>query len=243
MTHEKKALEPTASHITEVVDHKKSTKQRLDALDGQSTRLCVAVETFVKKVETVEVDIRELNIHLDESRMMCAAMTGAIALLFDLREKMEAMRLQLRILQRVVGNGQAPAQEYAPRLKIPEPRIYGGVRNAKEVENFLFDMEQYFLTANIEDGARRALQELKHTGSIRDYVKTFSGHMLDIRDMSEKDKLFTFMERLKPWPRIELQRQKVADVSTTMGVAEYLMDYQSEPIKERLQVNSQSRGR
>ncbi|KAL2481548.1 Retrotrans gag domain-containing protein [Abeliophyllum distichum] len=114
-------MDPNASHITEVVDQKKSTKQRLDALDGQSTRLCVAVEAIEEKVETAKAEIRELNIQLEESRMMCAAMTDAVALLPDLREEMEAMRLQLRILQRAVGNGQAPAQEYAPRLKIPEP--------------------------------------------------------------------------------------------------------------------------
>ncbi|KAL2542990.1 Uncharacterized protein Adt_03968 [Abeliophyllum distichum] len=102
-------MDPNASHITEVVDHKKSTKQRLDTLDGQSTRLCVVVETLEEKVKMAEADIRELNIQLDESRMMCATMTDAVALLLDLRDEMEAMRLQLRILQRVVGNGQAPA--------------------------------------------------------------------------------------------------------------------------------------
>ncbi|KAL2518927.1 Retrotrans gag domain-containing protein [Abeliophyllum distichum] len=101
-------MDLNASHITEVVDHKKSTKQRLDAIDRQSTRLCVAVETFEEK------------------------------------EEMEAMRLQLRILQRVVGNGQAPAQEYAPRLKIPEPCTYGGARDVKKVENFLFTWNNTF---------------------------------------------------------------------------------------------------
>ncbi|KAL2454719.1 Uncharacterized protein Adt_47779 [Abeliophyllum distichum] len=57
--------------------------------------------------------------------------------------------------KRLVGNGQAAAQEHAPRLRIPELCTYGGTRDAKEVENFLFDMEQYFLAANIEDGTRR----------------------------------------------------------------------------------------
>ncbi|KAL2471468.1 Uncharacterized protein Adt_39604 [Abeliophyllum distichum] len=143
---------------------KESTKQRWDALNGQSTRLCVTVEVLEEKVETAEANIRELNIQLDESWMMCAAMTDAVALLSDLREKMEAMRLQLRILQRVVGNGQAPAQEYAPRLKISEPLTCGVERDAKEVENFLFDMEQYFLVANIEDGARRVTTATMYLG-------------------------------------------------------------------------------
>ncbi|KAL2498924.1 Retrotrans gag domain-containing protein [Abeliophyllum distichum] len=173
---------------------------------------------------------------------MCAAMTDAIALLPDLREEMEAMRLQLRILQHAVGNGQAPAQEYAHRLKILEPRTYGQQGPDRHMDHLKEAIRTQFFPENVEYQAQRALRELKHTGSIRDYMKTFSGHMLDIRDMSEKDKLFTFMEGLKPWARTELQRQKVADVSTAMGAAECLMDYQSEPRKERLQVNSQSRG-
>ncbi|KAL2492757.1 Uncharacterized protein Adt_28385 [Abeliophyllum distichum] len=108
-----------------------------------------------KKVKTVEANICKLNIQLDESRMMCAAMTDAIALLSDLQEEMEAMRLQLLILLRVVGNRQTSAQEYALRLKIPEPRTYGGAHDVKEVENFFFDMEQYSFVANIENGAKR----------------------------------------------------------------------------------------
>ena len=30
------------------------------------------------------------------------------------------------------------------RAKMPEPRHYKGARDAKKVENFLFDMKQYF---------------------------------------------------------------------------------------------------
>ncbi|KAL2472404.1 Uncharacterized protein Adt_40540 [Abeliophyllum distichum] len=157
-------MDPNASHITEVVDHKKSPKQLLDVLDGQSTRLCVAVETFEKKVETAEADISELNIQLDESRMMCATMIDAVVFLPDLREEIEVMRLQLQILQRTVGNGQAPTQEYAHRLKIPEPSTYGGACDAKEVENFLFDIKQYFFSANIEDEARRVTTATMYLG-------------------------------------------------------------------------------
>ncbi|KAL0439479.1 UNVERIFIED_CONTAM: hypothetical protein Slati_2430900 [Sesamum latifolium] len=57
--------------------------------------------------------------------------------------------------------------------------------------------EQFFLE-NVEYNARRALQKLEHIGSVRDYVKSFSVLMLDIRDMLENDKLFTFIEGLRP---------------------------------------------
>lgn len=34
---------------------------------------------------------------------------------------------------------------------------------------------------------------------MQDYVKQFLTLMLDIKDMSKKDKLFYFIEDLKPW--------------------------------------------
>ncbi|CAL9085565.1 unnamed protein product, partial [Musa textilis] len=144
----------------------------------------------------------------------------------------------------------APTQSF----RAPDPHCYGGARDAKELKNFLFDMEQYFramrpdskdtkvsivtmylngdaklwwrtrweeiqqgrcrvdtwddlkrelrtqfLPENTEFVARRKLRQLHQTTSIRDYVKQFSALMLDIQDMSEKDKLFSFLDGLKPW--------------------------------------------
>ncbi|KAK4404206.1 hypothetical protein Sango_0789200 [Sesamum angolense] len=92
------------------------------------------------------------------------------------------------------------AHDPGARLRIPEPKAYSGAHDAKEVENFLFDIEQYFLAANAR--TRQGKCRLRQC-SMRDYVKVFLALMLDIRDMSEKDKLFTFMESLKPWARLE----------------------------------------
>ncbi|KAA0045082.1 uncharacterized protein E5676_scaffold78209G00350 [Cucumis melo var. makuwa] len=62
--------------------------------------------------------------------------------------------------------------------------------------------------------ARRKLRKLKHTGSIREYVKQFAGLMLDIRDMSEKDKVFCFVEGLKSWAKTKLYEQRVQDLTS-----------------------------
>ncbi|KAL0395007.1 UNVERIFIED_CONTAM: hypothetical protein Slati_4466900 [Sesamum latifolium] len=90
-----------------------------------------------------------------------------------------------------------------------------------------------FFPENVEYNARRALRKLEHTGSMQDYVKAFSALMLDIRDMSEKDKLFTFMEGLKPWARLELQRQRVTDLGSAMTAVEHLTDFVLETRKDR----------
>ncbi|KAL2251720.1 UNVERIFIED_CONTAM: hypothetical protein Sindi_2294300 [Sesamum indicum] len=182
-----------------------------------------------EKVSSLESEITVLNSELDECR-------------------------QIGLLQRAVSSTPVVAHNPGARLRIPEPKAYSIARDVKEVENFFFDMEQYFLAADVQDearkvstttmyllaireqfflenveyNARRALQKLKHTGSVWEYVKAFSALMLNIRDMSEKDKLFTFMEGLKPWARLELQRQRVTDLSSAVTAAERLADFNPE---------------
>ncbi|KAL5760398.1 hypothetical protein ACOSP7_018912 [Xanthoceras sorbifolium] len=102
-------------------------------------------------------------------------------------------------------------------IKVPEPKHFKGSRNAKELENFLWDMEQYFWAAKIP--------EREQTGSAREYVKEFSSLMLDIQNMSEEDKLFNFMSGLQKWAQAELRRQGVKDIPSAMAAAEGLVDF------------------
>ena len=64
------------------------------------------------------------------------------------------------------------------------------------------------------------MKRLKHTGSIRDYVKEFSSLMLEIPNMTEEELLFNFMDNLQGWAEQELRRRGVQDLATTMIVAE-----------------------
>ncbi|RVX00196.1 RNA-directed DNA polymerase-like [Vitis vinifera] len=49
--------------------------------------------------------------------------------------------------------------------------------------------------------------------------------MLDIKNMSEEDKLFNFMSGLQGWAQTELRRQGVHDLPATMAAADCLVDY------------------
>ncbi|KAK2996795.1 hypothetical protein RJ639_026183 [Escallonia herrerae] len=181
----------------------------------------------------------------------------------DWESKFQELQHRVELLSRAVVNTPVGGAEHASRPRVPEPKSYGGARDAKEVENFLFDIEQYFRVirvdseatkvsmatvylvgdaklwwrkkyAEIEDGscvintwdvlkqelksqfflentafnARKALLECKHTGSVREYCQALSALMLDISDMSAVDRLFFFMEGLKPWARTELNRRQ-----------------------------------
>ena len=43
------------------------------------------------------------------------------------------------------------------------------------------------------------MRRLKHTGSIRDYVKEFFSLMLEIPNMTDEELLFNFMDNLQGW--------------------------------------------
>ncbi|KAA0033152.1 uncharacterized protein E5676_scaffold1032G00100 [Cucumis melo var. makuwa] len=181
---------------------------------------------------------------------------------------------------RAIAN-QAPAEGAIPisRVKILEPKPFCGARDARALENYIFDLEQYFKATNtvteeakvtltmmhlsknaklwwrsryvdsqegrctidtwdalkkelctqffpenVEILARRKLHELKHTDSIREYVKQFTGLMLDIHDISEKDKVFCFVKGLKPWAKTKLYEQRVQDLTSAYAAAERLFD-------------------
>jgi len=49
--------------------------------------------------------------------------------------------------------------------------------------------------------------------------------MLDIKDMSEADKLYNFLSGLQGWAQLELRRQGVRDLPTAMAAADALVDF------------------
>ncbi|KAA0046894.1 uncharacterized protein E5676_scaffold298G00720 [Cucumis melo var. makuwa] len=90
------------------------------------------------------------------------------------------------------------------------------------------ELRSQFFPENVEILARRKLRELKHTGSIREYVKQFVVLMLDIHDMSEKDKVFCFVEGLKPWAKTKLYEQRAQDLTSVYAAAQQLFDLTSD---------------
>ena len=72
---------------------------------------------------------------------------------------------------------------------------------------------------------QESLRRLKQTGTVRDYVKEFSSLKLDIKNMSEEDKLFNFVSGLQAWAQTELRRPGVKDLLAAMAVADCLVDY------------------
>ncbi|XP_070019936.1 uncharacterized protein [Nicotiana sylvestris] len=191
------------------------------------------------------------------------------------------LRTETVVLRRAVGED--AHQRGAERLKvrIPEPKAFSGARSARELENFLWDMQQYFHAIRVQDEtekvtltsmylsedaklwwrtrvaedeslgrpkieswerlkkelkdqflpsntswiARDKLKKLKHTGSVRAYVKEFTSLMLSISNMSEEDKLHNFMSGLQQWAQLELRRQNIHNLASAVAAADALGDF------------------
>nr|TKS05767.1 hypothetical protein D5086_0000129830 [Populus alba] len=46
--------------------------------------------------------------------------------------------------------------------------------------------------------------------------------------MSEEDRMFNFLSGLQPWAQLELRRQKISDLSSTIATADGLGDFRAE---------------
>ncbi|KAJ9693691.1 hypothetical protein PVL29_009579 [Vitis rotundifolia] len=100
-----------------------------------------------------------------------------------------------------------------------------GICTIETWEDFKREIKRQFYPEDVAYLARKNMRRLKHTGSIRDYVKEFSSLMLEIPNMTEEELLFNFMDNLQGWAEQELRRRGVQDLATAMAVAESLTDY------------------
>ncbi len=231
------------------------------------------VEERLVAIETTQKDLG------DAMRDLTNDVKDAMA---ALRAEMGDIATSVKVLMMAVGNStqEGDASERRGKVKVPEPKPYAGERDAQKLENFLFDMEQYFKAVgiaseeaqlnratmyltdnakvwwrtkyqeilegrcmintweelkqelkihfypeNVDYLARRRLRDLRQTGSVQDYVKQFTTIMLDIRDMTEKDKLFAFVAGLSREAAMELQRRGVQSLTDAVTAAERLSDY------------------
>ncbi|KAL0301978.1 UNVERIFIED_CONTAM: hypothetical protein Sradi_6474600 [Sesamum radiatum] len=58
------------------------------------------------------------------------------------------------------------------KVKVPDPKPFGGARSAKELENFLWDMEKYFQTARIPEAEKVSITSMYLTGDAKLWWRT-----------------------------------------------------------------------
>ena len=83
-------------------------------------------------------------IHVEELATALDAQ-GSVA-----RETQSQLETKIALLKRAM-RGLPREGEVATKVKVPEPKPFNGARSAKDLENFLWDMEQYFKVASVLD--------------------------------------------------------------------------------------------
>lgn len=218
----------------------------------------------------------------------------------ELKATNEELQTKIDVLEKAVANVGSGRRE-VPRLRVPETKPFNGTRDAKVLENFIWQVEQYFKTSKMEDKgekmstgvmyltddamlwwrqrykdiemglctvdkwedlkelkfrflpdnveylARKSPMRFKHSSSIRDYMKQFTMLMLDITDMTEKDRLFFFMNELQKWGEQKLTRQGVKDLASAVAAAERHMEFndrasESSKLKQAKDLNKSKGG-
>ncbi|KAJ4716602.1 hypothetical protein OWV82_011594 [Melia azedarach] len=263
-------------------------KERVELLENIVGAIPPEGSTWAMQVEFNKIEIANLRKQLEElasemSNKLKTISEDVVSLATVLKASIEELESEVKLVKRAFNNISLPLEGGPSKIKVSEPRYFEGARDAKELENFLWDMEQYFKAAKVpyneqvsittmylrgdaklwwrtrtsEDGdaqeietwdslkrelkaqflpsnagwrARELLKDLKQTGLVRDYVKQFSSLMLDIKNMSDEDKLFNFVSGLQPWAQTELRRQAVRDLPSAMAAAEGLVDLRFERI-------------
>ena len=58
------------------------------------------------------------------------------------------------------------------KVRVPEPKSFNGNHNAKELENFLWDMEQFFKTTRVPDWEKVSITNMYLIGDAKLWWRT-----------------------------------------------------------------------
>ena len=113
-----------------------------------------------------------------------------ISLTAKLSERLEAAEEMIAILKKAMTN--SPIRVSSSKAKVPEPKCFGGARSSKELENFFWDMEQYFSVAKIGVAEQVDLTVMYLTGDAKLWWRTRT-----------KDDLSAGRPKIETWDRLK----------------------------------------
>ncbi|KAK3009140.1 hypothetical protein RJ639_013917 [Escallonia herrerae] len=90
---------------------------------------------------------------------------------------------------------------------------------------FKLELKRQFYPESIKDMAMINLRRLRQKGSICEYVKEYSTLMLEIPEMSERQRLCFFVDGLQQWVATELRRNEPHDLASAIAIVKRLKDF------------------
>ncbi|KAK3019295.1 hypothetical protein RJ639_004615 [Escallonia herrerae] len=136
----------------------------LASLDGRTGHLEIAMGDVKDHVGMVEQNLQTLEDHVlkelkslkravgaqDELRERFTELFNSLQEQLDVvKVGMEEIRQDAAMCKRAIAGGAVVTP--SPRVDTPKPKEFGGKRDAKELDNYIWHMEQYFEGASITD--------------------------------------------------------------------------------------------
>ncbi|KAA0061814.1 Asp_protease_2 domain-containing protein [Cucumis melo var. makuwa] len=148
------------------------------------------------------------------------------------RNEIADVNARLNLTMRAMAN-QAPAEGaiLVSRVKIPKPKPFCGARDANALENYIFDLEQYFKVP-IHGHTGRALHN-RYLGRPEERTSLAilpreCGNPYSTKIARSKTHWQDLRVRLKPWAKAKLYEQRVQDLTSAYAAVERLFDLTSD---------------
>ena len=103
------------------------------------------VDALLQTRETINA----LTVQMEETRAKVSSVGDVESLRNEVassRAEITTLQSEIGVLKKAVGssNTQTVQKSSRGKVKVPEPKPYRGSRSSKDLENFLWDVEQYF---------------------------------------------------------------------------------------------------
>ncbi|KAH7663392.1 Acid proteases protein [Dioscorea alata] len=168
------------SEVTHVKETKMSKKDTMAEMNSRLAKVELAMgeeqdkfEEFGQRVEELERgkdELREemqgaLNVVASECRTLIKALeetllgkiNGLDTKVTKLEAELKDSKEELVLCRKAIAQAPSgtPVSPSPSRVDVPKPKLYGGSRNAKELDNFLWSLEQYFKALSITEDAKK----------------------------------------------------------------------------------------
>ncbi|KAG8365919.1 hypothetical protein BUALT_Bualt17G0022000 [Buddleja alternifolia] len=179
--------------------------QRTEALLGQllETPMIAIFQKFQdldERVKKLGKSVNEIPSFIEGRMVSLAEDLGILTDAVDM--KLEAVNVEISVLKRATEK----------RCQVAR------VSDSKKVS-----MASMFLVGDAKLRWRSHVSD--DVAANRGKIETWKFVDVDIRDMSEEDKLFNFMAGMQGWDQTELRRQGVKDLPLALATADSLVDF------------------
>ncbi|PHT68014.1 hypothetical protein T459_27501 [Capsicum annuum] len=122
---------------------------------------------LVTQIKALKEDLAFLRAQYDERSIeLLSSCDALMSVVQDQGKVMEDLQMEMMVLQCAVAASRK-THESSSKVKIPEPKPFGSARSTKELENFLWDIDQYIIAARVTEIDKLNITTMYLTGDTK----------------------------------------------------------------------------